>query len=99
MEKYPNGKIVILEINHSTIFGEITGCFDAFPSDLAYWAQYGNPPIVSLFSESTLDRWNKSAGDTSILDCTTTNLHTWVEYVGFTDIYDYCKHCGKKKDE
>ena len=24
-------------------------------------------------------------------------FHDYVEYKGFTDIYDYCRHCGVKK--
>lgn len=25
--------------------------------------------------------------------------HEWIKYVGFTDTFDYCKNCGKKREE
>lgn len=25
--------------------------------------------------------------------------HRWVTYTGFTDVFEYCKECGKKKED
>lgn len=65
------------------IYNSVTGLFEEFEAA---------PPSAREWPEETAALWQKEYVG-NFMDC----YHNWQSYVGFSESYEYCSKCDKRK--
>lgn len=60
------------------------------------WPNYCNKHLIIYIQSNTCQACDAESPP-KLGEKPKCTYHEWVEYVGFTDKYEYCKKCGAKK--